>query len=189
MTEKEIIYEAVQVLQDGGLIIYPTDTIWGLGCDATNSEAVKKVFELKQRADSKSLISLVSSDALLNRCVTEVPSIAWDLLDESVDPMTVVYPQARWIASEAIAEDGSAGIRLVKEGFAHKLVHRLNRPLISTSANISGEPSPRLKEEISSSLLTGVDYVVNLPGLGGGTGKASSVIKLELNGEIKILRK
>ncbi len=189
MTEKEIIHECVQHLLDGGLIVYPTDTIWGLGCDATNAEAVQKVFKLKQREDSKSLISLVSSDALLNRCVTEIPSIAWDLIDESTDPITIVYPQARWIADEAIAEDGSAGIRMVKDGFAHRLVHRLNRPLISTSANISGQPSPRLREEISSKVLDGVDYVVNLPGFGGGTGKASSVIKLELNGEIKILRK
>jgi len=182
------ILKCIEVLKSGGLILYPTDTVWGIGCDATNEEAVKKIYALKKREDSKSMIVLVASDAMLNKHVVEVPELAWDILDISINPTTIVYPKAKQLAKNAVAPDGSIAIRLIKEGFCNQLVYKFNRPIISTSANISDKPTPKTFQEISSEIIDGVDYVVNQK-FDSGTKKASSIIKIGLAGEIEVIRK
>ncbi|MCB0402552.1 MAG: threonylcarbamoyl-AMP synthase [Flavobacteriales bacterium] len=185
---KEELDQCLEVLKQGGLILYPTDTIWGIGCDATNEEAVAKIYALKKRSDAKSLISIVSTDAMLQRFVVEIPEIAWDIIDLSDKPTTMIYPKARNIARNAVAEDGSIGIRLIRNGFAHQLAHRFNKAIISTSANISNEPSPALFTEISEEIKSGVDYVVD-PQFDSGTHSSSSILKIGLKGEIAVIRK
>lgn len=185
---KEEIQNCIEILKSGGIILYPTDTVWGLGCDSTNEEAVKKIFDLKKRSDSKSLITVVSSDGMLQRYVNEVPELAWDLLDLATKPTTIVYPKAKNLANNCIAEDGSVGIRMIKDGFTNQLVHKYNKPIISTSANISGEPTPSNFNEISEAIKKGVDLVVD-PTFDAGNRQSSSIIKLAINGEIQIIRK
>lgn len=185
---KEEIQKCIEVLKAGGIILYPTDTIWGLGCDATNEEAVAKIFELKQRNDAKSLITIVSSDGMLQRYVNEVPELAWDIMDLATKPTTIIYQNAKNLAKNCIAEDGSIGIRLIKEGFANQLAHRYNKPIISTSANISGIATPSCFNDINDIIKNGVNFVVN-PQFDSGNNQASSILKLALNGEIEILRK
>ncbi len=182
-----IINDALAVLKQGGVILYPSDTIPGIGCDATNEKAVSKVFDIKNRPENKSLILLVSSDAMLQRYVAEVPEVAWDILDYADKPTTIIYPKGKNLPEICLAEDGSIGIRIVKSGYLNKLIHKLGRPLVSTSANYSNEPSPKTMEEIPESLVDKVDFVVNLPSETGK--KASAIIKLEVNGEFKIIRK
>jgi L-threonylcarbamoyladenylate synthase len=183
----EILNHSIDILKSGGTLIYPTDTIWGLGCDARNAEAVDKVYELKNRPDSKSLIVLVCDDAMLNKYVTNVPEVAWDLLDVADRPLTIIYPAARGLAKNCIAEDGTIAIRMVKEGFAYDLIRRSGIPLVSTSANLSGEPSALSKEELNPALAEAADYVVDLPDQ--GSGKASSIVKVGAGGQIEIIRK
>lgn len=185
---KEEIQKCIEILKAGGIILYPTDTVWGLGCDATNEKAVAKIFEIKQRKDSKSLITIVSSDGMLQRYVNEVPDLAWDIMDLATKPTTIIYQNAKNLAKNCIAEDGSIGIRLVKEGFANKLVHRYNKPIISTSANISDDGTPLHFNDINDLIKNKVDIVVN-PQFDTGNKKTSSILKLALNGEIEILRK
>lgn len=185
---KEEIHKCLEVLKDGGVILYPTDTIWGLGCDATNEEAVKKIYHIKKREDSKSLLTIVSSDAMLQKYVEEVPEIAWDLLDLATKPTTIIYDNAKLLANNAIANDGSVGIRMIKAGFCNQLVHKFNKPIVSTSANISGSPSPSSFSDIEEEIKSSVNYVVD-PSLDQGKSIASSIIKLKNNGEIEILRK
>ena len=185
---KEEIQKCIEVLKAGGIILYPTDTVWGLGCDATNEKAVAKIFEIKQREDSKSLITIVSSDGMLQRHVNEVPELAWDIIDLATKPTTIIYQNAKNLAKNCIAKDGSIGIRLIKEGFANQLVHRFNKPIISTSANISGESTPSIFNKISDTIKTKVDFVVNSQ-FDTGIKQPSSILKLNLNGEIEILRK
>lgn len=185
---KEEIQKCVKTLKNGGIILYPTDTVWGLGCDATNETAIAKIFELKKREDAKSLITIVSSDAMLQRYVEEVPELAWDIIDLATKSTTIIYSKGKNLATNSIAKDGSIGIRLIKEGFANQLVHRFNKPIISTSANISGEPTPLNFNEISTNLKKQVDFVVNSQ-FDTGSKQASSILKLALNGEIKVIRK
>ena len=182
-----IINDALAVLKQGGVILYPSDTIPGIGCDATNEAAVTKVFEIKNRPDNKSLILLVSSDAMLQRYIAEVPEVAWDILDYADKPTTIIYPNGKNLPKMCLAADGSIGIRIVKSGYLNKLIHNLGKPLVSTSANFSDEPTPITMEEIPRSLLDKVDFVVNLPS--ETNNKTSAIIKLEVNGEFKIIRK
>ncbi len=186
---KEAIDSALQVLKSGGVILYPTDTVWGLGCDATNPEAVAKIFAIKQRADAKSLVCLVSSDGMLQRFVKEVPELAWQLVDIADKPLTIVYPNALGLAKNAIAEDGSVAIRVVKHDFCQQLVHKFNKAIVSTSANISGQDAPTSLKKILTEITSKVDYIVPAEFDKGSTGQASSIIKLALSGAIEIIRK
>lgn len=185
---REEIQQALSVLREGGIILYPTDTVWGIGCDASNPEAVKKVYDLKNRADSKALITLVASEVMLERTVIDMPDIAWDLIDAAEKPLTIIYQEVKGIAHNAIAEDGSCAIRLPKDNFCQQLVQRLGKPLISTSANTSGNPTPQSFQDIEPSILSGVDYVVNLRQQEKSKNTPSSIILLKNNGEIKIIR-
>lgn len=199
MDTKTVINEAVEVLRKGGVILYPTDTIWGIGCDACNEEAVEKVFKIKRRSGAKSLVLLASDLDMVAKYVKEIPSIAIDLVEVNDAPMTIIYPEGQYLAPNTVAEDGSVGIRIpyVEEGqtaensgaaFCRELVRRLRRPLVSTSANISGEPSPASFAEISEEIRSAVDYVVPKCCDRASTGKASQIIKLGLGGEVEIIR-
>jgi len=154
------IKKALEVIKNGGIILYPTDTIWGIGCDATNEKSVSRIYQIKKREDSKSMLVLMENPALLERYVTEVPEIAWDLVEVATTPLTVIYPGAKNLAKNLIAEDGSIGIRFTKEVFTAQLLQRFRRPLVSTSANISGEKSPAFFDEISEEIKNQVDYIV-----------------------------
>ena len=202
--QTEIIAEALAVLRDGGLILYPTDTVWGIGCDATNPAAVAKVFALKRRPDSKSLVLLASDLDMVARYIKVIPPIAVDLVEVNDRPMTLVYPGAicgrkpaegeearaerHLLAWNTVAEDGSVGIRIPMMDFCRDLVARLARPLVSTSANLSGEPSPHVFAEISQEIRDGVDYVVEPYLEKGATGLASQIIKVEVDGQVTIIR-
>lgn len=181
------INQALQILKDGGLLLYPTDTVWGIGCDATNPEAVEKVFQLKQRADNKALICLVADDRMLSRYVKEIPQVAFDIFDVSDDPITIIYDDATNLAENLIAEDGSIAIRIPHDDFCFQLLRRFGKPIVSTSANISGQPTPQSFQEIAQQILKGVDYVVNLHREKICT-KPSSIIKLSANGKVKVIR-
>jgi L-threonylcarbamoyladenylate synthase len=184
---KEEIYKALEVLKAGGIILYPTDTVWGIGCDASNSDAVQKIYALKQRTEAKALITLVSNEVMLERTVIGMPEIAWELLEASDTPLTIIYEQVKGIAKNALAEDGSCAIRLPKNDFCQRLAQRLGKPLISTSANISESPTPKSFQDIDAVILSGVDYVVNLQ-QNESSQKPSSIIQLKNNGQIKIIR-
>jgi L-threonylcarbamoyladenylate synthase len=183
------IKEALKVIKAGGVIVYPTDTIWGIGCDATNEKAVAKVFEIKKRCDSKSLIILLDDSSWLPVYVKEVPEIAWQLVDVAVEPLTIIYPQGINLAKNVLADDGSIAIRITADSFCKELIKQLKKPLVSTSANISGEPAPSCFDEINVELVKLADYVVKHRQHEKGTIKASSIIKVEVSGEIKIIRK
>lgn len=184
----EDLREAVDCLKKGGVILYPTDTIWGIGCDARNSEAVKRIFSLKKRADSKSMLVLVNNEASLERIVDDIPDVNWELLEAAVDPLTVIYDNAHGVAPELLAEDGSLGIRITKEKFSNELCRRLGAPLVSTSANISGLPAPSSFKEISEDVKKGVDYIVKYRQQDTSKKTASNIIKLGKTGLIKIIR-
>lgn len=172
----------------GGLILYPTDTIWGIGCDATNEEAVRRVYELKRRSDHKAMLLLMDSSAKLNYYVQEVPDVAWDLIELADSPLTVIYSGARNVAPNLLAEDGSVGIRITQEEFSHKLCERFRKPLVSTSANVSGEPSPANFSEISATIKAGVDYIVRYRQDDLSKAAPSHIIKLGAGGLVKIIR-
>ncbi len=180
---------AVNVLRSGGLILYPTDTVWGIGCDATNSEAVKRVYELKHRVDSKALITLVDSLPALERVVADVPEVAYQLIEAAVDPITIVYDHGVGVAPELLAPDGSIGVRITTEELSASICRMLRRPLVSTSANISGRPSPSSFDSIPSEIFDGVDYVCLSKRLDPWPEKPSTVIKISEGGVFKILRK
>lgn len=182
------IEAAIEVLKQGGVILYPTDTVWGLGCDATDEEAVRKIYEIKQRSDSKSLITLVSDADMLGKYVKVIPEIAINLIEVNDKPMTIIYPGAMNLASNVIAEDGSAGIRIPMNDWCVELVRRFRKPIVSTSANISGEPTPALYEEIPIEIIEAADWVADPYLEEGATGKASQIIKVGLNGEVAVLR-
>lgn len=188
MEYTEIIKQALEVLKKGGVILYPTDTVWGLGCDATNEEAVRKIFEIKKRADSKSLVLLASDLDMVARYVKEIPSIAIDLVEVNDHPMTIIYPQGQLLAPSTMAQDGSVGIRIPMSEFCIELVRKLRRPLVSTSANISGETTPKNFAEISEDIRGSVDYTVPRAIEAGSTGQASQILKVGLRGEIEIIR-
>ena len=172
----------------GGLILYPTDTIWGIGCDATNEEAVRRVYELKRSSDHKAMLLLMDSSAKLNYYVQEVPDVAWDLIELADSPLTVIYSGARNVAPNLLAEDGSVGIRITQEEFSHKLCERFRKPLVSTSANVSGEPSPANFSEISATIKAGVDYIVRYRQDDLSKAAPSHIIKLGAGGLVKIIR-
>ncbi len=183
------INKALEVLKAGGVILYPTDTIWGIGCDATNAEAVKRVYEIKNREDSKAMLVLMENPNRLNSYVDEVPEIAWDLIDANDKPMTLIYPGAKNLAPNLINSDGTIGIRISNEEFTQNLIQRFKRPIVSTSANISGDPSPANFLEINEKLKELVDYVVEYRQDDMEKASASSIIKIGVGGEIQILRK
>jgi len=183
------IKKALEVLKRGGIILYPTDTIWGIGCDATNPEAVKRIYNIKKREDSKSMLVLMENPALLDRYIDEVPEVAWDLVEITTTPLTVIYPGAKNLAKNLISEDGSIGIRFTKEEFTTKLLQRFRRPLVSTSANISGEKSPAFFDEISEEIKDAVDYIVAYRQDDLIPSQPSSIIKLGPGGQIDIIRK
>src|SRR5476651_1867527 len=158
---KDEVAKALKVLQEGGIILYPTDTIWGIGCDATNTEAVKKIYALKQRDEAKSMIILLGVDNQLQSYISNVPDIAYDLMEYAENPLTLVMPGAKNISPALIATDGSVGVRVTNHEFCKQLIQRLRKPLVSTSANISGEPSPKNFGQISAEIIDGVDYVVD----------------------------
>ena len=184
----EDIKKACQVMQDGGVILYPTDTIWGIGCDATNEEAVRRVYEIKHRADSKAMLVLVDSAVKVDFYVQDVPAVAWDLLDVADKPLTIIYSGARNLAPNLLAEDGSVGIRVTGEEFSKALCFRFRKAIVSTSANVSGQPSPRTFAEISDEIKNAVDYVVKARRTESGLARPSSIIKLGQGGEVKIIR-
>ena len=185
---KEEMYKCIDVLKKGGLILYPTDTIWGIGCDATNPDAVDKVFALKQRAESKALVCLVHDFKMLNQYVENIPEVAYDILKYAQKPTTIIYDQPKLIAENVVAEDDSLAIRVVKDKFCNDLIRKLKRPIVSTSANISGKPAPKNFVEISSEILKGVDYVVNLQRK-KTMANPSAIIKLGNDGKVQVLRK
>ena len=185
---KEDIRRAVEVMNQGGIILYPTDTIWGLGCDATNPEAVRRIYEIKQRTDAKALISLVDSETKVQFYVKEVPEVAWDVMELSEKPMTVVFDGGRNLAPNLLAEDGSVAIRITKEAFSKELCMRMKRAVVSTSANISGQPAPRCFSEISEEIKKAVDYICTSRQDEPPTQTASSIIKLGAGGEVTIIR-
>ncbi len=189
--QREDLAEALRVLNAGGLIAYPTDTIWGIGCDATNERAVERVFALKRRSDAKALISIVDSSSKLLGLMPEVPPIAYDLLEAATSPLTIIYPNVKSLAQNLLAEDGSAGIRVVAseaEPFCNALCMRFKKPIVSTSANISGEASPRYFGEVSEEILKGVDYVVKYRQGDQRPHKASGIIKLFGDGTFQLIR-
>lgn len=183
-----ILSEALAVLKAGGVILYPTDTVWGLGCDATNEEAVRKIFAIKRREAAKSLVLLASDLDMVARHIRQIPSIAIDLVEVNDAPMTLIYPGAQGLAPSVVAEDGSVGIRIPLHEFCRDLIRRFRRPLVSTSANISGEPAPAGFRDISPEILAAVDYSVPRQLEAGATGKPSQIIKLGLDGEVQIIR-
>lgn len=172
----------------GGVILYPTDTVWGIGCDATNEEAVRRVYEIKRRADSKAMLVLVDSAVKVDFYVREVPDVAWDLMELSTKPLTIIYEGARNLASNLLAADGSVGIRVTSEEFSKRLCQQFRKAIVSTSANVSGEPSPANFSEVSEEIKSAVDYVVNFRQEEMDHPKPSSIIKLGQGGLIKIIR-
>ncbi len=175
-------------MQKGGVILYPTDTIWGIGCDATNEEAVRRVYDIKKRADSKAMLVLVDSDVKVDFYVTDVPPVAWDLIELSTKPMTIIYDGARNLAANLIADDGSIGIRVTREEFSKQLCFRFRKAVVSTSANISGEPSPGCFAEISDEIKQAVDYIVGYRQTDTSRPAPSSIVKLGSGGQVKIIR-
>ena len=175
-------------MNEGGVILYPTDTIWGIGCDATNEEAVRRVYQIKQRSDSKAMLVLVDSPVKVDFYVQDVPEVAWDLIEVADKPLTIIYSGARNLASNLIAEDGSVGIRVTNEEFSKRLCQQFRKAIVSTSANISGQPSPANYSEITEELKSMVDYVVGYRQEEKGHPKPSSIIKLDKGGVIKIIR-
>ncbi len=188
MTKEEDIRNAVEVMRRGGVILYPTDTIWGIGCDATNSEAVARVYQIKQRDDSKALICLVDSEGRLQRYVRQVPDVAWDLIELADKPTTVILDGAVNLAPNLVANDGSIAMRITREEFSRELCYRFQKAIVSTSANISGQPAPQNYRDISPDIINAVDYVCWSRRQEHKPHQPSSIIKLSLNGEVKIIR-
>lgn len=185
---RDDIRQAVEVMNKGGIILYPTDTIWGIGCDATNPEAVKRVYDIKRRNDAKALITLIDSEAKLEAYVTNVPEVAWQLIEVAERPLTIIYDGARNLAPNLLAEDGSVGIRITREEFSKNLCMRMRRAIVSTSANISGEPSPKCFADISPDIINAVDYVCTSRRNEDKNPPASNIIKLGAGGEVKVIR-
>lgn len=183
------IKKAIEVLKKGGLILYPTDTIWGIGCDATNEEAVKRIYELKQRNDSKSMLVLVDNPAVLQTYVQEVPDIAWDMIELTDKPLTIIYDGAKNLAPNLVAPDGSIGIRVTDEVFSKALCRQFRKPIVSTSANVSGEPSPTRFSRIQPVIKTGVDYIVSYRQNDRTEATPSGIVKLQKDGTIQVIRK
>jgi L-threonylcarbamoyladenylate synthase len=192
MTEKTDINQEVQkafeIIANGGIILYPTDTVWGIGCDATNEVAIQKIYALKKRAESKSMIVLMNGEKMMYQVFKNIPEVAWQIIDLSEKPTTLILDKPQHIAKNIIAEDETLGVRIVKEPFCFKLMERMKKPLVSTSANISGMPTPKSFKEIAPEIIKGVDYVVNLH-QEKICDKPSTIIKLGLDNQVKVIRK
>jgi L-threonylcarbamoyladenylate synthase len=188
MNINEEVHKAFEVIQNGGIILYPTDTVWGIGCDATNPEAVKKIYALKQREESKSMICLMNGEKMMYTVFKDIPEVAWQILDLSEKPTTLILDNPRNVAPNIIADDNTLAIRIVKEAFCFKLMERMKKPLVSTSANLSGMFTPKSFKEIAPEILNGVDYVVNLHHE-KICDKPSTIIKLTNDNQVKIIRK
>lgn len=186
---RDEVEKALKAIQDGGIILYPTDTIWGIGCDATNTEAIKKIFKLKQRDEAKSMIILLDTENKLESYVQEVPAIAYDLIEYAENPLTLVMPGAKNISPSLIAADGSVGIRVSNHQFCQQLIQRLRKPIVSTSANISGSPSPQNFSEIAQEIIDGVDYVVDLDQHDLSKKKPSTIMRIEPDGRFEFIRR
>jgi L-threonylcarbamoyladenylate synthase len=189
LPSEEEFRKAIEVLRAGGTILYPTDTVWGIGCDARNEQAVEKVYKIKERTESKSLIVLLHDESLLNKHIREVPAVAWDLIELSEKPLTIIFDQVGGLAPNVLAPDHSCGIRICKDPFCNRLLHKFGRPLVSTSANISGQPTPRNFREISPEIRKAVDYIVDWRQDDLTLGEPSTIMRLKNNGEISVLRK
>ena len=186
---RDEVAKAFKVVQEGGIILYPTDTIWGIGCDAANTDAVKRIFALKQRDEAKSMIILLDTDNKLQSYIQEVPELAYNLIEYAENPLTLVMPGAKNISPSLIAADGSVGIRVTSHQFCQQLIQRLRRPLVSTSANISGEPSPQYFGQISDDIINGVDYVVDMEQHSTEIKKPSTIMRLDASGKFEFLRR
>jgi len=182
------VHRAYEVIQAGGIILYPTDTVWGIGCDATNEAAVQKIYALKQREESKSMIVLMHSERLVHSVFHQIPEVAWQLLEFATKPTTLILDQPKNVAPNLISTDNSLGMRLVTEPFCYQLMERMKRPLVSTSANVSGAPTPKSFQEISPEIVQGVDYVVQLHH-DRMASKPSTIIKLTLDAQVRVIRK
>lgn len=185
---KEIINKTIEILNQGGVILYPTDTVWGLGCDATNSEAVRRIYEIKRRADSKAMLCLTDAIGRVDYYFDRVPDIAWDLWEVADKPLTLILPRARNVAPELVAEDGTMGMRITHEKVSNAICARLKRPLVSTSANISGQPTARSFAEISEEIRQAVDYIVPLRQDETENPSPSGIIKVGDGGLIQVIR-
>lgn len=185
---KEDIRKACEVMQKGGVILYPTDTIWGIGCDATNAEAVKRVYEIKKRSDSKAMLVLVDNAVKVDFYVDGAPEVAFDLIELTNKPLTIIYDGAKNLAPNLIAEDGSVGVRVTSEEFSNQLCYRFRKAIVSTSANVSGEPSPATFGEISDEIKQAVDYIVQSRQQENKASQSSSIIKLGKGGQVKVIR-
>lgn len=184
----KVFQKCLEILKQGGLILYPTDTIWGIGCDASNEVAVEKIFKLKQRNDSKALICLVADDRMLKKYIKNIPDAAFDIFDIADNPITIIYDEPQNLAQNLIAKDNTIAIRIPDNEFCFQLLRKFNGAIVSTSANISGHPTPKSFKEIHEDILKGVDYVVNLPDEKIGA-KPSSIIKLSNDGKVQVIRK
>lgn len=189
MNQQDDIKKAIEVMKNGGVILYPTDTVWGIGCDATNEEAVAKVYKIKHRNDSKALICLVDSSVRLQRYVRNVPEVAWKIMELATKPTTIIFDNAVNLAPNLIAEDGSIGMRITQEPFSKELCYRFQKPIVSTSANISGEPAAQNYKDITEELLNSVDYVCYSRRQEKKPHTPSSIIRIKVGGEVEIIRK
>lgn len=189
MNQQDDIKKAIEVMKNGGVILYPTDTVWGIGCDATNEEAVAKVYKIKHRDDSKALICLVDSSVRLQRYVRNVPEVAWKIMELATKPTTIIFDNAVNLAPNLIAEDGSIGMRITQEPFSKELCYRFQKPIVSTSANISGEPAAQNYKDITEELLNSVDYVCYSRRQEKKPHTPSSIIRIKVGGEVEIIRK
>jgi L-threonylcarbamoyladenylate synthase len=184
----EEVKRACEVMNKGGVILYPTDTVWGIGCDATNPEAVRKVYDIKRRADSKAMLVLVDSSVKVDFYVSDVPDVAWDLIELATRPLTIIYDGARNLAPNLLSADGSVGIRVTTEPFSHRLCQQFRKAIVSTSANISGAPGARFYDEISEEIKSAVDYIVDYRRDDVTPSQPSSIIKLGKGGTVKVIR-
>ena len=186
---KDEVIKALKVVQDGGIILYPTDTIWGIGCDAANTAAIEKIYRLKQRDETKSMIILLDTENKLESYISEVNPLAYDLIEYAENPLTLVMPGAKNISPALISSDGSVGIRISKHPFCQQLIQRLRKPLVSTSANISGKPSPQYFAQIAPEMIEGVDYVVDIDQHDMEIKNPSTIMKLAPNGSFEFIRR
>jgi L-threonylcarbamoyladenylate synthase len=186
---KEEVEKALEVIKTGGIILYPTDTIWGIGCDATNETAVGKIIQLKGRAENKSMIILLENENRLESYVSEVPEIAYDLIEYAENPLTIVFSGAKNLAANVINYDNTVGVRIVKHPFCQQLIQRFRKPIVSTSANLSGKDAPKNFNEISDEIINGVDYVVNFGQDDLSEKKPSTIMKLEADGRFNFIRR
>ncbi len=184
----EDIRQASEVMRKGGIILYPTDTIWGLGCDARNADAVAKIYKLKERAEAKSMLCLVDGLIALERIIPNVPDVAYDMIEIALRPITIIYDRAEGVAANLLAEDGSLGVRITKEDFSRELCRYMSAPIVSTSANISGAASPKFFSEVSQEIIEGVDYIVKYRQKDKTVAPPSQIIKLGEDGQVKVIR-